>query len=131
MSSLNSISGPSGAPATAAVDSRWNEKARWKWFWLALLALSLPMLIVYLANELGAKKIALGVALILAAPKFLGVLRLSAPALIDRLADRKRFCIISYAISACLLLPVATRRCWIPSKRRMMCSSRPLKESVI
>ncbi|REJ70473.1 MAG: MFS transporter [Planctomycetota bacterium] len=61
-------------------------------------------LVIYLGLELGAKNTALAAALILSAPQFLGLLRFSAPALIDRLADRKTFCVGCYAASALLLL---------------------------
>lgn len=61
-------------------------------------------LVISLANELGAPGIGLGVSLIKAAPQLAGLLRLVAPALIGRLADRKRFCIGCYLASAVVLL---------------------------
>lgn len=64
------------------------------------------MLVVYLAMDLDAPGIALGVGFLLAMPNLVGVLRLGAPALIARLGDRKRFCIVSYLAAACVLLAV-------------------------
>lgn len=66
-------------------------------------------LVVYLANELGASWIVRGVGLLLAAPHIAGALRLGAPAMIGRLADRKRFCLGAYLLSAAVLfgLPLA------------------------
>ena len=61
-------------------------------------------LVIYLANELGAKRLGLGIAFVLAAPGLVGVLRMVAPALIGRLAARKTFCIVCYSASAVLLL---------------------------
>jgi predicted MFS family arabinose efflux permease len=52
--------------------------------------------VVYLAQELGAKKIGLGIGLILAARHVVGLLRLGAPVVIGRLIDRKRFCLAAY-----------------------------------
>ncbi len=50
-------------------------------------------LITYLAKEIGAARLGLSIGLILAAPQVVGLLRLGAPAMIDRLAGRKPFCI--------------------------------------
>jgi len=55
-------------------------------------------LIVYWAKELHAEWIGLGIGLVSAAPQIVGLLRLGAPAMIARLADRKRFCIASYLL---------------------------------
>lgn len=76
-----------------------------------LVSSTLVIYLVYefLASESDAdRNLAIAVALILAVPKFIGLLRLSAPAMIDRLASRKKFCIACYASSAVLLatLPV-------------------------
>lgn len=60
-------------------------------------------LVIYLAKELGAETVVLGVAFILAVPQFVGLLRLAAPAMIDRFARRKQFCIGSYISSALVL----------------------------
>ena len=59
-------------------------------------------LVVYLSWELEAKGLA--VSLILAAPQLAGVLRLFAPALIDGLGSRKRFCLRGYVASGLVLL---------------------------
>jgi Na+/melibiose symporter-like transporter len=73
-------------------------------------------LIVYLAQELGAPKVGLGISLILAAPRIVGLLRMAAPALIAWFGDRKRFCLGAYAASAVVLagLPWAALPGWIP-----------------
>jgi len=75
------------------------------------------MLVVYLAMELDVPGIGLGISLILAAPRLAGLLRLAAPALIGRLANRKRFCLGSYLVSAVVLfgLPLAAAPDWLPS----------------
>lgn len=64
------------------------------------------MLVVYLAMGLEAGGLALGVSFLLAAPNLVGVLRLAAPAMIGRLADRKRFCIGAFLAAALVLLVV-------------------------
>jgi MFS family permease len=61
-------------------------------------------LIVYLATEFGAG--GLGIGLILAAPRFAGVLRLGVPALIAGLRRRKMVCILAYIASAIVLCQV-------------------------
>ncbi|MBN2024015.1 MAG: hypothetical protein JW809_14620 [Pirellulales bacterium] len=65
--------------------------------------LASTMLVVYLALELDTGVAGLGVSLILAAPHVVGALRLIAPALLDRLADRKQFCLGAFALSAAVL----------------------------
>ncbi len=60
-------------------------------------------LIVYLARELHAERFGLGIGLIAAAPHVVGLLRLGAPAMIGRLANRKRFCLTTFLLSALLL----------------------------
>jgi hypothetical protein len=93
------------APLTIAQRGRARRLAYWN---AALHAvgggLTSTTLIVYLAQELGAPRIGLGISLILAARYAVGLLRLGAPALIGRLADRKRFCLGAYFLSALLLL---------------------------
>jgi MFS family permease len=68
-------------------------------------------LVIYLAFELNAPRVGLGIAFIRAAPHLAGLLRLGAPALIGRLADRKSFCIACYVASAAVLcaLPLLAR----------------------
>lgn len=61
-------------------------------------------LVIYLASDLGARGLA--ISLILAAPRFAGLLRLGVPALIHRLAHRKAVCIASFLASSALLLVV-------------------------
>ena len=61
-------------------------------------------LIIYLARELHAERLGLGIGLIVAAPQIAGLLRLGAPAMIDRLGNRKRFCIGTFLLGALVLL---------------------------
>jgi len=61
-------------------------------------------LVIFLANELGATGLA--ISMILAAPRFAGLLRLCVPALMARLAARKSLCIVSYLLSAAILCVV-------------------------
>jgi hypothetical protein len=77
--------------------------------WAVGNGLASSQLVVYLALELDAPQIGLGVGLLLAAPHLVGVLRLAAPALIGRLAGRKRFAIAAYVLSGLVLaaLPAA------------------------
>jgi len=72
-------------------------------------------LVVYLAMELGAAGMAIGV--ILATPRLVGVTRQFAPLLIDRFANRKAFCIRCFFVSAILLasVPVFARPGYLPS----------------
>src|SRR3972149_1991329 len=60
-------------------------------------------LVIYLALDLGAPRIGLGISLILAARHLVGVLRLGTPLLIGRLADRKTFCLVTFLLSGLLL----------------------------
>lgn len=62
------------------------------------------LLVIYLAADLGAK--GLTVSLILAAPRFAGVLRLGVPALMARLRSRKSICICAYIASSVVLCGV-------------------------
>ena len=61
-------------------------------------------LVIYWAKELNAPWIGLGLGLIGAGPQVVGLLRLGAPAMIARLADRKRFCIATFLLA---VLPLA------------------------
>src|SRR5690242_13365351 len=65
-------------------------------------------LVIYLAADLGATGLA--ISMILAAPRFAGLLRLGVPALMARLGSRKSLCITSYILSAAMLcvVPAAT-----------------------
>ena len=65
-------------------------------------------LIVYLAQELGAARGGLAIALIIAAPQLIGVLRLAAPIMIGRLSGRKPFCLVTFLFSAGLLFDLPT-----------------------
>jgi MFS family permease len=65
------------------------------------------LLVIYLVADLGAAGLA--VSLILAAPRFAGLMRLGVPALMARVVARKRLCIVSYAASSgfLCLIPLA------------------------
>ena len=73
-------------------------------------------LISYLGSELGASWLAVGV--LLASPQLVGVLRLSAPAMIARSGSRKRLCLWCYAASGVLLLllPILSAPGRLPSR---------------
>src|SRR5882757_4773463 len=62
------------------------------------------LLIIYLASDLGASGLSLS--LILAAPRFAGLLRLGVPALMARLRARKTACISAYVLSSIVLCAV-------------------------
>src|SRR6185436_741353 len=62
------------------------------------------LLVIYLASDLGASGLSLS--LILAAPRFAGLLRLGAPALVARLRARKAVCIAAYVMSSMILFGV-------------------------
>jgi MFS family permease len=72
-------------------------------------------LVFYLARQLGAEGLAVG--LIVAAPQIAGLLRMAAPVVIDRLVDRKRFCMGCYVASGLVLiaLPIASMPGALPS----------------
>ena len=68
-------------------------------------------LVVFLALELDAPNLGLGISLILAMPNLVGLLRLATPVLIGRIADRKTFCLGTFILSGLLLfcLPLVCR----------------------
>ena len=72
-------------------------------------------LVVYLALELGAGKIGLGISLILAARHVVGILRLGAPAMIGRVAERKTFCLGMFLLSTLVLCGLP----WIAAPGRL------------
>jgi MFS family permease len=72
--------------------------------WAIGNGLASTTLVIYLAKELHAERLGLGISLIVAAPQIAGLLRLGAPALIDRLGNRKHFCIATFLLGAMLLL---------------------------
>lgn len=59
------------------------------------------LLVIYLASDLGASGLSLS--LILAAPRFAGLLRLGVPALMAHLRARKAVCIAAYVTSSAVL----------------------------
>jgi MFS family permease len=71
--------------------------------WAVGNGLASSTLVVYLALQLGAPNVGLGISLILAARHLVGVLRMGAPLLIGRIADRKTFCLGAFLLSALLL----------------------------
>jgi MFS family permease len=62
------------------------------------------LLVIYLANDLGASGLSLS--LILAAPRFAGLLRLCVPALMARARARKMLCVLAYVLSSVVLCGV-------------------------
>src|SRR3954454_19550754 len=62
------------------------------------------LLVIYLASDLGAS--GLSVSLILAAPRFAGLLRLGVPALMARLGARKTIFLVAYVASSIILCGV-------------------------
>ncbi len=98
------------------------HEARRRVYWHAVLwavatGLTSSTLVIYLVFGLNAPRMALGVALIKAAPNLAGLLRLGTPALIRWFGDRKRFSTGSYFLSGLvlLLLPVAAAPGLLPS----------------
>ncbi len=92
-------------PLTVNQRRRGRRLAYWNGaVWAIGNGLASTTLVIYLALELGAGKIGLGIALILAARHVVGLLRLGAPAIIGRLVDRKRFCLGAFLLSAFVLL---------------------------
>ena len=85
--------------------------------WAIGNGLASTTLVIYLALELGAGRIGLGISLIVAAPRIAGLLRLAAPALIGRLTDRRRFCLGAYLLGSLVLfgLPLAAAPGCLPS----------------
>ena len=81
--------------------------------------LTSTMLVVYLAMDLGVQVVGLGVSLVIATPNIVGLLRMSAPALIRRMGDRKTFCLAAFALAAMVLLvlPLAVVGRLLPSAR--------------
>jgi len=72
--------------------------------WAVGNGLASTTLVVYLAMELGAQRIGLGIGMILAMRHLVGLLRLGAPAVIGRWVDRKRFCLGCFLLAAVVLL---------------------------
>src|SRR4051812_20538499 len=62
------------------------------------------LLVIYLASDLGASGLSLS--LILAAPRFAGLLRLGVPSLMARVRARKAVCIAAYVTSSVVLCAV-------------------------
>lgn len=104
-------------PSRPTVCERRRGRALAYWngaLWAVGTGLASSPLVIYLAMEFGAVRVGLGVSLIKAAPHLAGLLRLAAPAMIGRLADRKRFCFGSFFLSIVLLvaLLLAAAPCW-------------------
>jgi len=77
------------------------------------------LLVIYIAMDLKAPGVGMGVGMIRAAPQLAGLLRISAPAFIDRWTDRKHFCLGAFLLSALALLgvPLLAMPDWLPSAR--------------
>jgi len=71
--------------------------------WAVGNGLASTPLIIYLAIELGAPGLGLGIGLILATRNLVGALRMATPTLVERLGSRGRFCEASFVASAVLL----------------------------
>jgi hypothetical protein len=93
--------GELGEPARS--DALWWANANAA-LWATGNGLVSTLLVIYLAADLGAK--GLGISLILAAPRFAGLLRLGVPALMGRLAARKVLCVAAYVASSLVLCGV-------------------------
>lgn len=63
-------------------------------------------LITYLFFQLGSQQVGLGIGLVLAAPKLIGLLRVIAPSFFPWLGSRKAFCLSGYVLSALVLIAV-------------------------
>ena len=75
------------------------------------------LLVIHFAYELDAKRLGLGISLILAVPQLIGVLRLFTPLISGRLVSRKRFCVCTFLIAAILLalLPILAKPGLMPT----------------
>jgi len=71
--------------------------------WALGNGLASTTLVIYLARALHADQLGLSIGFLVAMPQIVGVLRLAAPAMIDRLGDRKRFCLIAFLLAAFVL----------------------------
>jgi MFS family permease len=76
--------------------------------WAIGNGLASTLLVIHLALDLNSESLGMGIGMILAAPSWCGVLRIFAPAIIAKVADRRRFCIGAFLLSAIslLLLPL-------------------------
>ena len=72
--------------------------------WAVGNGLASTTLVMYLAKELHSERLGLGIGLLVATPQVAGLLRLAAPAMIEQMGDRKRFCITTFLGSALLLM---------------------------
>ena len=92
-------------PALSIAQRRWAwNLAYWNiGLWAIGNGLTSTTLVIFLALQLDANKIGLGIGLILAMRHLVGLLRLAAPVLIGRIADRKTFCLGTFFISGLLL----------------------------
>ena len=87
--------------------------------WAIGNGLASSSLVVYLALELDAPGLGVGIGVLLAAPRIVGLLQLAAPAMIAGVGDRKRFCLGTLLASAVVLfgLPFAASPDFLPSAR--------------
>jgi MFS family permease len=108
------------APAIPTILQRRRARRLAVWngaIWAIGNGLVSAMLIFYWAQELHAAWVGLSIGLVSAAPQIVGLLRLGAPAMIARLADRKRFCIWTFLLSVVplALIPLFCRPGLLPS----------------
>ena len=72
--------------------------------WAVGNGLASTTLVIYLARELHAEQLGLSIGFLVAMPQIVGLLRLGAPAMINRLGNRKRFCLATFLLGALVLL---------------------------
>ena len=98
------------SPPLTVIDRRYSRRRAYQngLVWALGNGLTSSSLVIYLALELGASGVGIGISLILAAPRIAGLLRLAAPALIRWCGDRKRFCLGAYLSSNLVLLLLPT-----------------------
>ena len=95
------------SPARLTVRCRRQARRLAYWngaLWAAGNGLASTTLVIYLAMELDVPGIGLGISLILAAPRIVGLLQTAAPAMIGRLVNRWRFCVGSFLLSVLVLV---------------------------
>jgi MFS family permease len=92
----------------SAVDRRAMRLVYWNGaIWALGSGLASGPLVQYLAMEHDVAGIGVSIAVILAAPHLIGVLRLAVPGLLTRIAGRKPFCVAMHVLSGLALLTLA------------------------
>ncbi len=72
--------------------------------WALGNGLASTTLLIYFARELHAELLGLSIGFLVAMPQIVGLLRLGAPAMINRLGNRKQFCLATFLLGALVLL---------------------------